>query len=164
MCLRFLRPDFLQAAAQLLHPVPGFPAGFPGGKGAGKQVQRIHAEAFVREAERLVLGVDVHQEGGQFLQERQGDGLVIHEGTRAARAVHHASQEDPVLLAGEVFPAEQLPDGVADAEFGFHHARVSLRSHQGGVGLGPQDQGQGAQQDGFSCTGFTAYNDEALRE
>ena len=80
-----LRQPLLQLlqAAQLVFSfcerVPGTAAFLPQAGASGPEVQRLHAEGLVLEPQRLVLGVDIHQMGRQFLQYAYAHGFVVSE-------------------------------------------------------------------------------------
>ena len=114
-----------------------------------------------------MLGVDVYQERGQFRQHAYCHRGIVNERTGPAAAMDHTPDEKrAVVVFGICFFQEPFDDSgsIFHIEFGLDHQTVSSFGDEGGVSLGPGQQGHRTQKDGLSGTGLARNYDKTLRE
>ena len=79
---------------------------------------------------------------------------------------HTPDEKRAVVVFGICFFQEPFDDSgsIFHIEFGLDHQTVSSFGDEGGVSLGPGQQGHRTQKDGLSGTGLARNYDKTLRE
>ena len=121
----------------------------------GHGVQRRGPELLRRKDQVLVLRVDVQQACAQFAQLRQLHGHVVDEGAALARRGDHARQGRFGGVVEVVFVEKTLQAAPREVEGPLHRAVARRVLHGRTVVLGPEQQAQSSEQDGFSGSGLT---------
>jgi len=121
----------------------------------GHGVERRGAELLRREDQVLVLGMDVDQAAPQFAQLRQLHRHVVDESAALARRGDDARQGRFGSVVEVVFVEERLQVAPREVENPLDRAVARRVLHRRTVVLGPQQQPESSEQDGFSGARLT---------
>ena len=121
----------------------------------GHGVERRGAELLRREDQVLVLGVNVDQACPQFAQLRQLHRDIVDESAAFARRGDDAREGRFGGVVEVVLVEERLHVAPRQVENPFDRAVARRVLHRRTVVLGPQQQSEGSEQDGFSGSRLT---------
>ena len=103
----------------------------------------------------MVLGVDVDQFRGEFLQNREIDGGVIDERPRFPALGNFPTNDGIILIIKVVLLKKRSKGKTFDVKNRFHGAFFRLVEEHAQIGTIAQNQGKSTHNDGLSRSGFT---------
>src|SRR3989441_259892 len=132
----------------------------------GEGIQELELAGGLEQALVLVLAVHLHEVVAQALEERDGDGRVVDEGTMAARATELTPRHKHAVVGREPRLVERRGHGAArlDVEDRLDRRGVGVAPDHVRLGARPEDQQDRVDEHRLSGAGFAGQDVEPRAE
>src|SRR5947209_5555096 len=132
----------------------------------GEAIQELELAGGLEQALVLVLAVHLHEVVAQALEERDGDGRVVDEGTMAARATELTPRHKHAVVGREPRLVERRGHGAArlDVEDRLDRRGVGVAPDHVRLGARPEDQQDRVDEHRLSGAGFAGQDVEPRAE
>src|SRR5207249_2874006 len=132
----------------------------------GEAIQELELAGGFEQALVLVLAVHLHEVVAQALEERDGDGRVVDEGTMAARATELTPRHKHAVVGREPRLVERRGHGAArlDVEDRLDRRGVGVAPDHVRLGARPEDQQDRVDEHRLSGAGFAGQDVEPRAE